>query len=147
MSIFRVLVMAVCASVAAPGLLAAAERLHGSVWGDVVHVVDGDTVEVDARIWPGQTVRTLVRVVGIDTPELRGECDTERRLAQKAKEFVTRELATGQVELRQVGIDKFGGRVLAQVMTEDGRSVAESLIAAGLARRYDGGKRQSWCAG
>ena len=34
---------------------------------------------------------------------------------------------------------------LVVVTTEDGRDLASLLIDAGLARAYDGGKRESWC--
>ncbi len=43
--------------------------------------------------------------------------------------------------------DKFGGRVLARVESNAGEDIATLLIAAGLGRPYDGGKRASWCDG
>ena len=40
--------------------------------------------------------------------------------------------------------DKFGGRVLGDLVL-DGKSIGDSLIAAGLAREYFGDKKKSWC--
>jgi micrococcal nuclease len=132
------------------GGLAAGERLPGPIPADVVRVVDGDTVEVDARIWLGQKVRTQVRVQGIDTPELAGKCESERALAKRAKEHLTKLLAGGPAELRDVDFDKYGGRVLARVFAAPGAAlggadVAAQLIGAGLARPYAGGARVPWC--
>ncbi|WP_290897841.1 thermonuclease family protein [Hoeflea sp.] len=45
--------------------------------------------------------------------------------------------------MRQDRTDRYG-RTLACVYA-DGRDVAKALIAAGLARPYDGGRREGWC--
>ena len=37
----------------------------------VLSVHDGDTIMVDAKPWPGITVRVKVRVMGLDAPELK----------------------------------------------------------------------------
>jgi endonuclease YncB( thermonuclease family) len=127
------------------GVSLADQRMPGPIMAQVVRVVDGDTLEIDARIWPGQSVRTLVRVLGVDTPELRGKCENERDLALKAKNFLVQRLVGGEVQLRLIDFDKFGGRMLAQVWAAQGSDLAASLIASGLARPYQGGPRQSWC--
>ncbi len=124
----------------------APEVLAGPIHALVVRVVDGDTVEVDAQIWLGQKVRTLVRLTGVDAPELKGACPQERALAQSAREHLALRLAEGTAELVDVTYDKFGGRVLARILAPDGTDLAQSLLAAGLARAYQGGRRLSWCA-
>ena len=55
----------------------------------VLAVIDGDTLAVSVRIWIGQTIETRVRLAGVDTPELRGDCDQERELAAADRDFVT----------------------------------------------------------
>jgi len=55
----------------------AAERLPGPVLARVMTILDGDTLEVQARIWLGQAVTTRVRLDGIDAPELIGKCGAE----------------------------------------------------------------------
>lgn len=127
--------------------LADTRALNGPVAAEVLRVVDGDTVEVSARIWPQQTVTTLVRIHGIDAPELRGRCRDEIDKATQARDFVA-SLAPigGMVGLYDVRTGKFAGRVLAAVRTAEGRDLAQELLRTGLARPYDGrGRRASWC--
>jgi len=128
---------------AAPGL--ARERLPGPVQADVLKVRDGDTLAVRARIWLGQVVDTNVHLAGIDTPELRGRCHRERRMASAARAFVTRKLDGRPVTLRDIRFGKYAGRVVARVFTASGEDLGEALIAAGLGRRYRGRRRASWC--
>lgn len=123
----------------------AADRLPGPIPAEVLRVIDGDTVEVAAHIWLGQEVRVAVRLAGIDTPELRGACAREKQMAQDARNLLAREASAAPVTLHDVETDKFGGRVLAEVRTAAGISLADRLIAAGLARPYDGRRRVSWC--
>jgi endonuclease YncB( thermonuclease family) len=120
--------------------------IPGPVPAEILRVIDGDTVEVRARIWLGQTVETHVRLAGIDTPELRGDCDAERALAAQAAALLERTLAAGDVALRDVAYGTYAGRVLARIEAA-GADVTEPLIAAGLARPYRGrGPRPDWCA-
>ena len=121
------------------------DEIPGPVPALVLRVIDGDTIAVRARIWIGQSVETRVRIVGVDTPELRGKCALEIELAAAAREFVVEALGDQPVTLRDVRYDKFGGRVLARVESSTGEDIARLLIAAGLGRPYDGGKRAAWC--
>ena len=117
----------------------------GPVLAHLVRVVDGDTVEVLARIWPDHYVETLVRLAGIDTPELRGRCPEETALALRAKARLAALLAGHRLQLVDVHYGKYAGRVVARVLTEDGQDVAKILLAENLARSYDGGRRAPWC--
>jgi endonuclease YncB( thermonuclease family) len=128
-----------------PPAAAAGERLAGPVAATVEEVVDGDTLAVRARIWIGQDVRVLVRLRGVDAPERRGRCLRERTLAAAARAKLGDLVAGRAVFLSAIETDKYGGRVVADVATEAGASPASALVAAGLARRYDGGARQPWC--
>lgn len=114
----------------------------------VTRVVDGDTVEFEAKWLPPELGDTLkLRVWGIDTPEKgwRGKCDYEKELGQKATDYVTDLVVNAKkvnIELREW--DKFGGRVLGDLFI-DGVSVRDLLINKGLAREYYGDKKKSWC--
>ena len=110
----------------------------------LVSVYDGDTFNARIPVWDNVEVVTAVRLRGIDTPEIKGKCPAEKALALKAKERLTELLSKGQVELREVQPDKYGGRVDATVLVA-GMPIAEALIDDGLARRYTGGTRQGWC--
>lgn len=119
--------------------------LAGPVPAQVVRVVDGDTLLVRAHIWVGQQVRVAVRIRGIDAPELNAGCAGERLLAARAAEFVRKAVSGRTVRLSAVSGGKYFGRVLADVTMADGRALGPELVAAGLARPYDGGARQGWC--
>src|SRR5688572_22493171 len=123
----------------------AAEALAGPVSAVVERIVDGDTVDVRARIWLGQTLSVRVRIDGVDAPEPRSQCVEERRLAASAHEFLTRRLLKKEVTLIGVVYDKFGGRVRAEISDAEG-SIAQALLVAGLARAYRGEAREPWCA-
>jgi len=51
----------------------------------------------------------------------------------------------GSVRLFDVQYGKYAGRVVAKVMTVDGRDVAERLVSEGHARPYSGRRREAWC--
>lgn len=119
--------------------------LAGPIPAALVRVVDGDTIDVRARIWLRQEVETKVRLLDIDAPELKGHCASERKRALEAKRFVETLLASGALILRDVRFDKYGGRVVARIETPDGRDLGRALIEAGLGRAYDGHRRQPWC--
>ncbi|MFM2129700.1 MAG: hypothetical protein RL477_1246 [Pseudomonadota bacterium] len=127
------------------GSTAAREVLPGPVAAQVLKVLDGDTLMVRARIWVGQDIEIRVRIFGIDAPELRGRCEEEKLRARQARDFVRDAVASGRVRLHLIQYDKYAGRVLARVETESGRDLGAALLAAKLARAYDGGTRAGWC--
>ncbi|GAA0572646.1 thermonuclease family protein [Caenispirillum bisanense] len=142
-----VLLLAVTAAAVPSAAPAAQEVLAGPVVAQVVRVIDGDSLQVRAHIWPGQHVETVVRLAGVDAPELRGRCPAERDLARAARDFLAARIAaTGNtVVLTGIRHDKYGGRVLATVLAGDGGDLAAALDGHGLARLYDGGRRDPWC--
>ena len=116
-----------------------------SVTALVTDVYDGDTLTVDAEVWPDIGWTGSVRVRNVDTPEIRGACDQEKRLAIAARDYVRGLLLEESVTLTEVDNDLYGGRVLAHVQLKGGESLADLLIGNGYGRPYDGGTRQSWC--
>ena len=134
------------------GAARAGERLAGPVPAVVTRVVDGDTLEVRARIWLGQDLAIRVRLAGIDAPEAGSRCAEERALALRARAFLAERLIPEPggppplVRLRDIRNGKYAGRVLARVEASAGLDLGAALLAAGLARRYDGGRRVPWCA-
>ena len=112
---------------------------------DVLRVIDGDTFEARVHVWPGMEITTRVRLRGIDAPEIHARCDDERVKAQIAREALVRILGEGAVGITQVGQDKYGGRVDANVSTARTSDVSAAMLDGGFARRYSGGRRESWC--
>ena len=111
----------------------------------MVRVIDGDTFEARVRVWPGIDVDTKVRLRDIDAPELHARCADELAKAQAARAALETMLAEGGVAISRVGIDKYGGRVDALVATRDTADVSAAMLNGGFARRYNGGRRGSWC--
>lgn len=143
-TIFSILFLAaiVKVSIAASKL----NKIAGPVAATVVSVHDGDTFIADAHPWLGMTIRTAVRLFGIDTPELMGKCDSEKQKAQEARKTLT-ELIGKDVILTNIIFDKYAGRVVAEVYNSksDTKSISQILIEKGLGRSYDGGHKQGWC--
>jgi endonuclease YncB( thermonuclease family) len=130
---------------APPAQRVAAEALDGPVSAIVQRVVDGDTIEVKASIWLGQTLIVRVRIDGVDAPELEARCTEERKLALAARDYLVRRLDGAPVKLTRVVYDKYGGRVRASVADAKG-DIGAALLASGLVRSYRGERREPWCA-
>ncbi len=120
-------------------------RLQALTPAEVVRIVDGDTVEMRIAIWLDQHVVTRVRIRGIDAPERGGRCPEEARRAELAAEALERLLSARPLFLAEVSRDKYGGRVVARIFTSDGGDVGMAMLAAGHARRYAAGRRETWC--
>lgn len=118
------------------------ETIAGPVAAEIVRVIDGDTILVDASPWPQQTIEVYVRLRGIDAPELHSTCAAVREEAERAQAALEEIMpATGEVQLTRISGDKYFGRILADVTTADGRNPAETLLAAGHAVAYYGGRK------
>lgn len=103
----------------------------------MVHVVDGDTIDVRGERY---------RLVGFDTPETwNPRCAYERALGETATARLVDLIGSGRVVDLVVlpGRDRYD-RGLARLFI-GGSDVKDVLIAEGLARAYDGGRRAGWC--
>ena len=106
---------------------------------------DGDTCYVLAPSLPEPLQKMSVRILGIDTPEIRAECEEEKKLAYEGREFANRMFKEAEkIEFANLDWDKYGGLILADVYI-DGKLYSDEIINAGLARPYDGGTKTSWC--
>lgn len=109
-------------------------------------VVDGDTIKVEAKGFPDELSHILIRIRGVDAPERGGKakCEWEYQHAELASQLMEHFLSRGTIRLQNLHWDKYGGRILADVYI-NGQSLADMLIKAGMARPYDGKKRGCWC--
>ena len=120
-----------------------AGMIEGPVMAEVVSVVDGDTILVNARPWPQNTISVLVRLRGIDAPERRSRCRQIRQAAARAR-VALENLAYGdggQIVLANISGDKYFGRVVADVFVGEGVDLAARMLSEGLVRPYDGGHK------
>jgi micrococcal nuclease len=107
---------------------------------------DGDTITFNLPgLHPIIGKKISIRVNGIDTPEIRGECEKEKYDAKQAKEMVADILKDAeQIVLRNMERGKYF-RIAANVIV-DGENLSDMLIEAGMAIKYDGRKKtHKWC--
>jgi endonuclease YncB( thermonuclease family) len=123
------------------------------VTAKIVSVYDGDTCNAIFRLDVGLPYYNYkVRLVGIDTPEMKPPLNTPNRdqiiaKAKQARDFIKERTAGQLVTLELQGLDKYG-RVLAKIYLTT-QPTHEScintlLIGAGLANAYDGGTKTEW---
>jgi len=116
------------------GMASGLTRPEGLPVGQVVNVVDGDTVDVRIN---GQVER--VRLIGIDTPESVDPRQTVecfgREAAAKATELLNGRTVFLEADGSQADRDSFD-RLLRYLWLEDGRMVNYELIDQGYAFEY-----------
>lgn len=134
-----------------PLLLCNALHSYAEYYGDYQGAVylknyDGDTIRFNLPGYPpiaGKDIR--VRVNGIDTPEIKGKCKKEKYEAQQARDMVADILKGAEkINLKNMKRGKYF-RIAADVIV-DGENLADVLIEAGMAIKYNGGKKTyKWC--
>ena len=99
-------------------------------------VIDGDTIRYGG---------IKIRLEDIDAPEVFSpRCASEARLGQRAAERLLHLMNSGPFQLVSGARDedRYGRKL--RTIERGGRSLGEVLVAEGLARRWEGGRR-SWC--
>jgi len=135
----------------------------------VIDVYDADTCTVAVEVFPGRLARFQVRIVGVDTPEMRpkrgsAHRELEKRAAKRGRDTLVEHmlgmpLPVGRITRKRIrtllgaservvrleprGFDKYG-RVLGDIKLHDGMSARVRLLGGGWARPYDGGTRTPW---
>lgn len=112
----------------------------------VTSIYDGDTFRATIKEYPEIVgYRIGIRINGVDTPEMRGKCQKEKKLAREAKQFTVSKLREAKkIELRNMKRGKYF-RIVSDVYV-DGKNLAQMLIDNDLAVIYDGGhKAKDWC--
>ena len=98
----------------------------------VSRVTDGDTITVrDGR------VETIIRLVGIDAPEVsHKKREPSQPFGQAATKYLAGLVLNKTVEIKEYGLDRYG-RTLGVVFL-DGKNVNLEMIKAGYAEVYRG---------
>ncbi|MGR3504053.1 thermonuclease family protein [Pseudaestuariivita sp.] len=107
----------------------------------VRRIVDGDTITI--RCASG--AESAVRLVGYDAPEtFQPQCTAEKELGLQAKNELRNILSSAVlIAPKTQGRDKYSRPLVA--LTIDGVPLASLMVSRGVARPYDGGRRDSWC--
>ena len=134
-----------------PLLLCNALHSYAESYGDYQGAIylqnyDGDTITFNLPgLHPIIGEKIFVRVNGIDTPEIKGKCEKEKYDAQQARDMVADILKDAEkIDLKNMKRGKYF-RIVADVYV-GGENIADMLIEAGMAVKYDGGKKiKDWC--
>jgi len=109
----------------------------------VSKVYDGNTITVDIDLGFGiWKKKESIRLMGIDTPELRGTFEIEKQKAVEARDFLHSLIMFKPIQIVSHGKDKYG-RYLADVFFKN-VNINQHLIIKGYAREYLGGKKEPW---
>lgn len=109
----------------------------------VMRVVDGDTY--DCQFYYGlKIMRMKVRVMGLDTPEKKGN-ELEKKASEVVSKYVKKymERYSDMVKIRIKRWDKYGGRVVGEVWVNK-VNVCQHLVEKKFGKEYDGGKKEVW---
>ena len=105
-----------------------------TVEGQHIYVIDGDTFDLNG---------TRIRVAGIDAPETHpSRCPREAVLGEAATQKLAELLRGRPLWVSGIKVDRYGRNVA--VVRVKGEDVADAMIGSGLARNYEGKKRQGW---
>ena len=109
--------------------------------GKVIKVYDGDTITVATKLpmRNSHVYRFPVRLIGIDSPEIKGKSESEITLAKKSRDALNDLIFGKSVKLTNVSTEKYG-RLLADVYI-DGIHVNQWMLDNKYAIPYDGGTK------
>ena len=107
----------------------------------IASVYDGDTFKINLNCSLAVYCEKVpVRVRGVDTAEIKGKTEREKKNAQKAKAFTKEFLAQEPISLSNCGRDKYF-RLLCDVTNGQGQDLAKELIKRDLGYSYQGGTK------
>jgi len=115
---------------------------------EVISVYDGDTIRVNLintnSLYDIISKNISIRLLDIDTPEIRNKSKRLKKLAIKARDHLeTRLINSETIILKEVQRGMYF-RILA-ILEVDGVNINQELIDLGLAKYYNGGsKKDLW---
>jgi endonuclease YncB( thermonuclease family) len=110
-------------------------------YGKVIKVYDGDTITIASKLSCDNSpvYRFSVRLLGIDSPEMKSKTSTEKQLAIVARDALSDLIMNKIVQLKNISTEKYG-RVLANVYLDD-LHVNHWMLDNNHAIPYDGGTK------
>jgi len=107
----------------------------------ITNIVDGDTVDMDIDLGFDVVLSNQrVRLNGVDTPEKRTSDPVEKVFGYVATNFVSAALPVGSWITVRTSLDDRGkfGRILGEIILNDGTNLNEALIQKHYAVHYHG---------
>lgn len=111
----------------------------------IVNNYDADTIKV-LFVYEGTVLKISVRVLGVDSPEIRGTTGNVHKLALEAKEYVSSLLPANHIcEAKFVSNDKYAGRVVGDIKVGNPSSswLSDLLISKNYVAPYNGKTKMS----
>jgi micrococcal nuclease len=110
-----------------------------------VKVYDGDTITVVFKPFPSSDniYKYNVRLLGIDTPEIKSKNLDEKQKAIEIRDLLQKKILNKFVMIQCGSFDKYG-RLLANVYDEDTLHINKWLVDEGYANTYYGGTKQEF---
>ena len=110
-----------------------------------VHAYDGDTIHVVFKMpHSNEYNKWVIRMMGIDTPEIKSKNTNEKQLAVKARDFLRELMLDKIIIIECLDFDKYG-RLLGNLFIEGSDiSISNMMIEKGYAKAYDGGTKTTW---
>jgi len=118
--------------------------------GQVIKVYDADTITIAAKLPYNSSplYRFQVRLLGVDSPEIKGKTQEEKEAAHKSQQALEAILLNKIVYLTDVSHEKYG-RILANVyISHENHTklhVNKWLLDNGYAVPYDGKTKIPYC--
>lgn len=115
--------------------------------GIVIKVYDGDTITVASKLpySKSEMYRFVVRLNGIDSPEIKSNNEDEKKIAKEARDYLASKILHKNVILKNITTEKYG-RILADVYLGDVH-FNKLMIKERFAVEYNGGTKEppkSW---
>jgi len=110
---------------------------------EVIRVIDGDTIDCFIDLGFNVSIKSRIRLHGINTPETRTRDIKEKHYGIEAKLKLFKLLEDNEVTMVSHGIGKFG-RVLGVLYVDD-VNINDILVKEGYAIEYNGGKKMETC--
>lgn len=108
--------------------------------GKVIKVYDGDTITIASKINKIK-YRFSVRLLGIDSPEIKGKSTKEKELAIISRDKLSELIMDKMIRLENLSTEKYG-RILADVYIGT-LHVNKFMLDNGYAVPYDGKTKKS----
>lgn len=125
------------------------ELIYRFTKAKVIKVYDGDSLTIAAH-YSDQIVKFNVRIYGVDCDEMKGGTEETRRNARLAKKFVEKHVLGKIIDIDVLNNKVVNGKKLREkygrllaVIKINGDDLANMLLEAGLARKYDGGHKDN----
>jgi micrococcal nuclease len=113
----------------------------------VISVYDGDTFDAIVDMGFSTSVNIKVRMLGIDTAEIKSKDPEQKEKAIAARDFLRSLILDKKIIIRTAGMEKYG-RWLGEIweFPKEGEEVTESIndqmVRLGHAKAYFGGTKE-----